>query len=760
MIRKLCITLGLLLLIQIFSLSIVYGEMEQDSSKDFSELLKDENESKFFTNQKSGDFQKNFLRKETQGFPKSILIKDGTSVKLAGTLDREFSTILVEGNLIIVDTGDSALKVQKLIVGPTGSLTIGTEENPIDNDKNVEIVFINNKEGETGIFVFGKLWIHGTEVYPTFVELKNDARTWTKNLMVETELENWKRDDVIVITSPGDEECNEIIKISKIIKTNVLLQSQLNCFHRGSSNPENPIVSHVALLSRNVKISSEDEVERGSVNFFHGSTGYIKYAQFDKLGPKEVLARYPIHFHHMKDTSRGIEVVGNSITNSDNRWITIHDSNGIIVRNNVGYISQGHGFFLEDGNEFDNVFEKNIGIITKKELITNSKSSVFWTMNPMNVYRENVAVNAHYWGFSFEIPNTYVDLPKSDKKVNLRSLPSLDFDSNTAYNYRHGGVKVSRPTIYDKSLDTSDILISNFSALSSPIKLEYHFGILIGGSDVSISNSTLINNKFGIYLGGERNKVFDTSITFERSMIPDKEISGIVIAGGNNWIENSKINGYISKNKNQASDISISNNENNQRLLSAKIINTTLLDPLPIYFGNPANEKSFLKIYGHNAPFGQTKKLPENFILKEIGSDIIEQRGEYNNLEFNAMIKMLPEIQLENPVFSSEDIQIDDDKKTNSKLIKNFKNNAFAWSQNNISDKEFMNEIEILFESRLVEIVGIDQGSFNEIQFSIPHWVKQLVSFWSVNTISDQEFINAIEYILNSNLAQQYSPYN
>ncbi len=71
------------------------------------------------------------------------------------------------------------------------------------------------------------------------------------------------------------------------------------------------------------------------------------------------------------------------------------------------------------------------------------------------------------------------------------------------------------------------------------------------------------------------------------------------------------------------------------------------------------------------------------------------------------MVKMLPEIQ-ENQVFSGEDIQIDEYNKTNSKLIKNFKNNAFAWSQNNISDKEFMNEIEILFESRLVEIVGLD----------------------------------------------------
>jgi len=755
MIKKFSVILGLLLLIQIFSLSIVNGEIQHDPSKDLTDLLKDENESEFFSNQKSGDFQGNFVRKSTLPPANNIVIKSGTSIQLTGSLDREYSTILVEGNLIIVDTGDSALKVQKIIVGPTGSLTIGNEENPIDNDKNVKIVFINNKEGETGIFVFGKLWIHGSEVDPTFVELKNDARRWTKSLVVETELENWERDDTIVITSPRNEKCNEIIKISKIFKTNISIQNQLNCFHIGS-NPDNSIVSHVALLSRNVKISSADDVERGSVNFFHGSTGYIKYAQFDKLGPKEVLGRYPIHFHHMKDSSRGIEVVGNSITNSDNRWITIHDSNGIIVKNNVGYISQGHGFFLEDGNEFDNVFEKNIGIITKNELITESESSVFWTMNPQNVYRNNVAVSANYWGFFYDIPNQEVTLPNSNKTINLRSLSSLEFDDNQAYNYRHGGLKIVRPTNFNEDVSHSEIFISNFSALASPIKVNWHFGVLVSGSNITISDSSLINNRFGIFLNGEGNNVLNTKITLERNRIPDLAISGIVIGGGNNQIKNSKIEGYVSKNNNEASDISVSNNE---KLKRAKIINTTLLDPIPFYFGVPGNENSFLEIYGYDAPFAKTKKLPENFILKKIGSDIIEQRGEYNNLEFNGMIKMLPEIRLENQVFSGEDIQIDDDKKTNSKLIKNFKNNAFAWSQNNISDKEFMNEIEILFESRLIEIVGLRQGSFNEIQFNIPHWVKQLVGYWFVNSISDQEFINAIEYILESTLTVSFSTY-
>jgi len=466
-------------------------------------------------------------------------------------------------------------------------------------------------------------------------------KKWDKRVIVDTELENWERDDTVVITSLGNHLCNEIIEISKVFRNELFLQTQLNCSHVGSDT-ENSITSHVALLSRNIKITSEDEVKRGSVNFFHGSNGYIKYAQFDKLGPKEVLGRYPIHFHHMKDSSRGIEVIGNSITNSDNRWITIHDSNGILVKDNVGYISQGHGFFLEDGNEFDNVFEKNIGIIVKSELIRpEGAPSVFWTMNPMNVYRDNVAVNAPYWGFSFPIPAKEVEIPNSGKKFNLRSLPLLEFEGNIAYNNRVGGIHVFRPIIEEKELSSSEIIISNFHAVGSLVEHERHFGIKVSGSDMTITNSSILNHKIGIQLGGARNTIIDTTIKMESNYKPDSKISGIIIAGPDNWIENSEISGYVSKNNHAANDISVYNNENDKRLISAKIINTTLLDPIPFNFGNPANDNSFLEIYGYDAPFALTKNLPQNFILKEIGSDVIEERGEYNNLEFDAMIKML-----------------------------------------------------------------------------------------------------------------------
>lgn len=92
------------------------------------------------------------------------------------------------------------------------------------------------------------------------------------------------------------------------------------------------------------------------------------------------------------------------------------------------------------------------------------------------------------------------------------------------------------------------------------------------------------------------------------------------------------------------------------------------------FIGEPINEKSFLEIFGYNAPFSQSIKLPQNFILKKIGSDIIEERGEYNNLEFEAMIKMIPENKSEN---NSE--LIGNIEKNKSELIQSFKNNAMTW---------------------------------------------------------------------------------
>jgi len=77
---------------------------------------------------------------------------------------------------------------------------------------------------------------------------------------------------------------------------------------------------------------------------------------------------------------------------------------------------------------------------------------------------------------------------------------------------------------------------------------------------------------------------------------------------------------------------------------------------------------------------------------------------------------------------------------------------------NNLTEEEFIDEIEVLFESRLIEINGLEQGTFKEFQFNIPHWIKKLVYFWDESSISEQEFLNAIKYILESQMPK-YSSY-
>ena len=311
---------------------------------------------------------------------------------------------------------------------------------------------------------------------------------------------------------------------------------------------------------------------------------------------------------------------------------------------------------------------------------------------------------------------------------------------------------ILRPTIENEEIPSSEIIISNFNAMGSKVKKENHIGIMIQGSDITISSSSLLNYKFGIKLAGERVKIIDTKIKMEKGYIPDTEISGILLIGLDNSIENSEIKGYVSKNNNDASDISMSKNEKHQLIISAKIINTALLDPKLFDFRKTVNEESFLEVYGYNAPFAQSKNLPENFMLKKIGSDTIEERGEYNNLEFDAMIKMLPKEKLKN--------QLDvDDEKTKSGLIQSFKNKALTWGENELTDEAFLDEIEILFESRLVEIGLLELGSFQEIEFTIPNWVKKLVVFWNEDSISDEEFINAIEFVLKSEISKDVTSY-
>ncbi|MGH7173112.1 MAG: G8 domain-containing protein, partial [Gemmataceae bacterium] len=188
---------------------------------------------------------------------------------------------------------------------------------------------------------------------------------------------------------------------------------------------------------------------RGHTMYHRHSAGAISYAEFRHLGKPGVLGRYPIHYHLVGDTMRGSSVIGASIWDSGNRWLTIHGTNYLVVRDCVGHGSAGHGFFLEDGTEVFNVLDRNLAVgaratkrLPKQALpFDANKGAGFWWANSLNSFTRNVAAECDRYGFRYEAtPSSALKLtfpvmqPDGSRKVtDIRTLPFVRFDDNEVH---------------------------------------------------------------------------------------------------------------------------------------------------------------------------------------------------------------------------------------------------------------------------------------------------------------------------------------
>jgi hypothetical protein len=147
---------------------------------------------------------------------------------------------------------------------------------------------------------------------------------------------------------------------------------------------------------------------------------------------------------------RGSYVIGASIWDSHNRWLTIHGTNYLVARDNVGFRSIGHGFFLEDGTEVYNVLDRNLAIaaregkrLPKQVLPFDANDGAgFWWANSLNTFTRNVAADCGEYGFRFEAtPSSSFDIRSLDvmqpdgtyKKTDVRTLPFVRFEDNEAH---------------------------------------------------------------------------------------------------------------------------------------------------------------------------------------------------------------------------------------------------------------------------------------------------------------------------------------
>lgn len=410
-----------------------------------------------------------------------VFIKPGTTVTYDRVDSAVFPAIRVSGRLVFARDRDTELHVGDLRVQPgltpeagvddiddhdhghdqrhqgaEGVLEIGTAADPVPREFSARIVLHHvegaNPDNSPAIIARpgGRMEFHGHPLQRTWLKLATDTAIGDTSVLADGDVSDWQAGDEIIITGAiysrsGDYPTEERV-ISRIEGNRIHFEGGLEQDHLGDGE----FRSEVANLSRNVIIESADPAGvRGHTMYHWDSAGSISYARFAHLGKREVLGRYPIHFHLVRDTMRGSSVIGASIVDSHNRWMAIHGTYYLVVRDCVGYQSIGHGFFLEDGTEVYNLLDRNLGVqafrgrrMRGQDLpFDPNDGAAFWWANGLNTFTRNVGVESEEYGFRYDMQHTSsfdanLEVRQPDgsyQTVDVRTLPVWRFEDNEAH---------------------------------------------------------------------------------------------------------------------------------------------------------------------------------------------------------------------------------------------------------------------------------------------------------------------------------------
>lgn len=364
--------------------------------------------------------------------------------------------------------------------------------------------------------------IHGAPLSRTWVKLGRDVQSGDAKVILAEPVTGWKVGDEVIVTVSVNVYENrrrsgngaEERRIVAIDGDTLTLDRPLAYSYKGSGE----FRSEVANLSRNVIIESADpDGVRGHTVYHWGSRGSISYARFAHLGKRGVLGRYPIHFHLVDDTMRGSYVVGVSVTDSHNRWVTIHGTNYLVIRDCVGYRSVGHGFFMEDATEVYNVLDRNLAVqarnarpLPKQVLDFDPNDGAgFWWANARNTFIRNVACENGQYGFRYDsqrvrrnAPDPAILMPDgSTKVVEIRSLPMFRFEDNESHS---DGLYAMRFSTSDRAQpDTRHPhVLRNIKAWS------VNYGVRAEIPGALFENVRLDHANYGIYHPAFENQVY------------------------------------------------------------------------------------------------------------------------------------------------------------------------------------------------------------------------------------------------------------
>jgi hypothetical protein len=298
----------------------------------------------------------------------------------------------------------------------------------------------------------GRMDLHGAPLSRTWLKLGKTAKKGDKTITLAEAVTGWHVGDRVIVTgtkNPDDSRHKwetEERTVRAVDGTTLTLDEPLAFSHTGTGEYR----GEVADLSRNVVVESADPAGvRGHTMYHKNSAGSLSYAEFRHLGKEGVLGRYALHYHLIGDTMRGSSVVGVSVWDSKNRWLTIHGTNYLVVRDCVGYKSIGHGFFFEDGTEVFNVLDRNLAVraargkpLPKQVLpYDRNDGAGYWWANSLNTFTRNVSCENARYGYRFEATQSsrlklVFPIQQADgtrRLTDIRTLPFVRFEGNESH---------------------------------------------------------------------------------------------------------------------------------------------------------------------------------------------------------------------------------------------------------------------------------------------------------------------------------------
>uniref|UniRef100_A0A672Z5B6 hyaluronoglucosaminidase n=1 Tax=Sphaeramia orbicularis TaxID=375764 RepID=A0A672Z5B6_9TELE len=397
------------------------------------------------------------------------------------------------------------------------------------------------------------------------------------NLQDEVQ-KTWQPGDQIVVASTDysmhQAEEFTLLPCSHCTSRQVRIQGKPQYNHTGEIIDGVDMRAEVALLSRNILIVGEMENScygNNMCQFYNHDTygGHIKifgnfssvhlsHVELKNMGQQAEKGRYPLNFHMCSDVDQKggywepTYVDGLSIHHSFSRCLTIHATNGLLVKNTVGYDTLGHCFFLEDGIEQRNTFYHNLGLLTRpgtllptdrnETLCTSIKDKVykgytpspsteckavstFWITNPNNNLISNAAAGSQDAGIWFVFHSSSTGdshglVPET--KAELTPL-GIFYNNRVHSNFKAGlfidkGVKTTTATATDPReylcLDNSARFRPHQNAdptrprVAAVIDTLISFknndlGAWIRGGDIIIQNSGFADNGVGLSFASE-----------------------------------------------------------------------------------------------------------------------------------------------------------------------------------------------------------------------------------------------------------------